>query len=292
MLAEYLGSHGYATAGLVANTSYCSRETGLDHGFTYYEDYLLEKHAFLRTAALVEGALQTLDSIGTHTRAGPIHYLQDLAQSLVRNDGKRDAASINRGFLNWLARRTESEHPFFAFLNYYDAHAPYRLPQGATHRFGRKPRTQDELQIVNDRWDLVDKQTLPRHYLTLGRDAYDNCLAYLDEQLGNLVSELQRRGVLDRTLVVITSDHGEGLGEHDLFDHGESLYSNEIRVPLVVLFPSMTAAGSIVKSAVSLRDLPATIVELVGLNAGAAFPRPVVVESVERFHSCARRNRR
>ena len=129
-----------------------------------------------------------------------------------RNDGKRDAASINRGFLNWLARRTESERPFFAFLNYYDAHAPYRLPQGATHRFGRKPRTQDELQIVNDRWDLVDKQTLPRHYLTLGRDAYDNCLAYLDEQLGNLVSELQRRGVLDRTLVVITSDHGEGLG--------------------------------------------------------------------------------
>jgi arylsulfatase A-like enzyme len=272
MLAEYLGSRGYATAGLVANTNYCSRETGLDRGFTYYEDYTLEKLAFLRTAALFEEVLQTLDSIGTHIGAGPILYLHELARSLVRGDGRRDAASINRGFLNWLAGRPKTGRPFFAFLNYNDAHAPYRLPQGATHRFGLRPRTQDELRIVNDSWDLVDKQNLARHYLMLGRDSYDNCIAYLDEHLGRLVDELEHRGVLDQTLHVVTSDHAEGLGEHDLFDHGESLYNNEIRVPLLILLPSKTKAETIVHSTVSLRDLPATIVELVGLNNGAPFP--------------------
>ena len=71
----------------------------------------------------------------------------------------------------------------------------------------------------------------------MARDAYDSCLAYLDEQLGLLFDELERRGLLDDTLVVITSDHGEGLGEHELFDHGESLYSTEIDVPLLFLLP-------------------------------------------------------
>jgi arylsulfatase A-like enzyme len=271
MLAEYLGARGYATAGFVANTNYCSSETGLDRGFTYYEDYVFEKLGFLRTAALVEEVLRTLDSIGTHTGLGPILYFQEWAQSLLHSGGKKDAASINRGFLDWLAQRPQSGRPFFAFLNYYDAHAPYRLPDGAPHHFGLKPRTRDEIRIVNEVWDTVDKQNLPRHYLMLGRDAYDNCLAYLDERLGLLVDELQRQGVLDRTLVVITSDHGEGLGEHDLFDHGESLYNNEIRVPLLILMPSATGAEKIVHSPVSLRDLPATIVELIGLNVGAPF---------------------
>ena len=50
-----------------------------------------------------------------------------------------------------------------------------------------------------------------------------------------LLDDLQRRGILDRTLVVITSDHGEGLGEHDLFGHSLSLYSTEVRVPLLIL---------------------------------------------------------
>ena len=115
-------------------------------------------------------------------------------------------------------------------------------------------------------------RTCRKHYLNLARDSYDNCLAYLDEQLGHLFDELQRRGVLDRTLVVITSDHGEGLGEHDLFDHGESLYSTEIRVPLLILPPSGGSSGAVVQETVSLRDLPATIVDLVGLGKEAPFP--------------------
>ena len=96
---------------------------------------------------------------------------------------------------------------------------------------------------------MIDKLTLPQHYLTMARDAYDDCLAYLDEQLGVLFDELHHRALLDDTLVVITSDHGEGLGEHDLFDHGESLYSTELDVPLLILLPRKAGPrGSCTKS--------------------------------------------
>ena len=87
-----------------------------------------------------------------------------------------------------------------------------------------------------------------------------------------MFDELERRGVLDRTLVIITSDHGEGLGEHGLFLHGESLYRTEIRVPLLILTPSHRPSGAVVRETVSLRDLPATIVDLIGLGNGSPFP--------------------
>ena len=123
-----------------------------------------------------------------------------------------------------------------------------------------------------DKWNLIDKLQLPEHYTRLALDCYDNCVAYLDERLGQLFDDLGSRGVLDRTWVVIVGDHGEGLGEHDLYGHGESLYSTEIRVPLLILPPLGEQPGAIVRDPVSLRDLPATIVDLVGLAAGAPFP--------------------
>src|SRR5262249_4150317 len=87
-----------------------------------------------------------------------------------------------------------------------------------------------------------------------------------------LIDELRRRGVLDRTLVIIAADHGEGLGEHGLFLHGESLYRTEVRVPLLILPPSGRPAGAVVRQPVGLRDLPARIVDLSGLRDGSPFP--------------------
>jgi arylsulfatase A-like enzyme len=142
---------------------------------------------------------------------------------------------------------------------------------------------------------MIDKSMLTPHYRDLINDCYDSCLTYLDQRLGELFDALERRGVLDRTVVIVTADHGEELGEHRLFDHGVSLYRPEIRVPLLFVLPSdlaspigpdksadMPADGSrtvplspgratVVRDTVSLRDLPATIVDLLGLTAGAPF---------------------
>ena len=185
---------------------------------------------------------------------------------------RKSAEWINRDFLDWFARRREPGRPVFVFLNYLDTHTPYVLPPGARHRFGVNPETKEEFRNVLMDWGVLDKQRLPQRYWSLARDAYDNCVAYLDEQLGALFDELQRRGILDRTLVIITSDHGEGLGEHALFMHGESLYRTEIRVPLLILTPSHRPSGAVVRETVSLRDLPATIVDLIGLGNGSPFP--------------------
>jgi arylsulfatase A-like enzyme len=271
-LAEYLGANGYATAGLVANAQYCSYATGLSRGFTHYEDYSLKRLGFLRTSVIIEEAIRAIVVFGLHQGPGLLYSLQERLSGWLDFGTRRDAGSINRGFLNWLAQRPDPRRPFFVFMNYLDAHTPYKLPDGASHRFGRQPQTQNELRIINESWPVIDKSQLPHHYLTLGRDCYDSCLAYIDEQIGELFAELQRRGVLDRTWVVITADHGEGLGEHDLFGHGESLYSTEIRVPLLIVPPAATTSARVIGEAVSLRDLPATIVELAGLGSGAPFP--------------------
>ncbi len=267
-LAEYLGAHGYATAGFVANAGYCSYETGLARGFTHYEDYVLEQLGVLRTARLIDIALRTLGKLAFLLDQG--WFQQDLNHWFFTE--RKSAEQINHSFLDWFARRREPGRPVFAFLNYLDTHTPYLLPPGARNRFGVNPKSKEVLHDVLMEWDRLDHRRLPRRYRSLARDAYDDCLAYLDEQLGALFDELQRRDILDRTLVIITSDHGEGLGEHDLFLHGQSLYRPEIRVPLLILLPSHHPSGSVVRPTVSLRDLPATIVNLIGLGQRSPFP--------------------
>jgi arylsulfatase A-like enzyme len=272
MLAEYMGAHGYATAGFVSNVQYCSYDTGLARGFTYYEDYLLERLSAFRTSVMVEEALTGIVSMGSRQDTGVLRALQEWLRPLFRYAVRSDAASINRGFLSWLDRRPDPGRPFFAFLNYLDAHSPYEVPSYANHRFGLRPQTPLEQQIIYGQWTAIDKLMLPRDYLTLARNCYDSCLAYLDEEIGRLCDDLKRRGVLEQTWVVITSDHGEGLGEHDLFEHGESLYSTEIHVPLLIVPPSRIKAEGVVRETVSLRDLPATIVDMAGQGDISPFP--------------------
>jgi len=105
----------------------------------------------------------------------------------------------------------------------------------------------------------------------LVRDAYDDCVAYVDLQLGRFFDSLDRAGLLANTLVIITADHGEHLGEHELYGHASSLYDPEIHVPLLVLLPGGAQAGRSIAAPVSLRDLAATVADLTGLG-GSAFP--------------------
>jgi arylsulfatase A-like enzyme len=277
-LARYLGAQGYATAGFVANTEYCSSDTALDSGFAHYEDYELDLEHLrpLRTAVLFECAWNAVSSVSVwlrdHVATGQFHArLQSVIAWLVA-PYRKDAASINREFLGWLSHRPEPRRPFFAFLNYFDAHTPYLPPEGAGFPFGLGPRTLADHVLLIDEWKAIDKSQLLPRYRELIRDSYDNCIAYLDARLGELFDALQRRGVLDHTLVIVTADHGEELGEHNLYEHGESLYRPEIRVPLLIVLPARVERSGVVRETVSLRDLAATIIELAGLPAGAPFP--------------------
>ena len=97
----------------------------------------------------------------------------------------------------------------------------------------------------------------------------------------------EQRSVLDETLVVVASDHGEHLGDHSLFLHGCSLYRQLVGVPLVIVDPKVVPAGRTVAEPVSLRDIPATIVDLVGL-AERTIPWPITRSVLGRDGSAAR----
>ena len=274
-LAEFLGARGYATAGFIANTLYCASDSGLGRGFTSYQDYIFPELTAFKMAVLVSRVLTGMQAI--------VFYLGDwlefaqlrrsvprLWRSLVID--RKGAAVVNREFLDWLSHRVQPERPFLAFLNYFDAHYPYRLPPRRLHRFGVEPTDTRHHALIQYWWDL-DKTRLEPQDLAFVADAYDDCIADLDEQLGSLLDELKRRGVLERTWLVITSDHGESFGEHTgVFCHGSSLYQTELHVPLLIIPPGGNATKQVVKETVSLRDLAATIVDVLGLEAGFPFP--------------------
>lgn len=266
-LAETMKAEGYATAGFAANTVYCSVESGLARGFIHYEDHILTARAILRSSALgrrlldgvVAAALDVATAAGLEPWIGPA------------GNGKpfKDAATIREQFLGWLDRNPG--RPFFAFLNLFDAHDPYMVPAGFHRHFGLKPETHADRLLLNRWWGLGKLRLKPRD-VALARDAYDDCIAYMDEQIGKLLGDLRRRGALDNTVVIVTADHGEQFGEHALYGHGGSLYGPEVHVPLLVAGPIAAAPGTRVAEPVSLRDLPATIADLAGANGRDPFP--------------------
>ena len=255
-LAEYLVSRGYQTAGFSANTACCSYETGLNRGFTHFEDFPTTPRSLLGRTVPGNWILTNISSRGDYHD-----------QKWVRLQS-RDARGTNSAFFDWLHRR-RPDRPFFAFLNDFDAHDPYVPPADYAGRFGIRPKTSRDYQLLIDL--AQTKEMVPFRDVVMARDCYDDCIAFLDDQLGRLLERLQGEGVLDNTIVIITADHGEGFGTHGVFGHGGSVHLDQVAVPLVILSPN-APPGRVVDEPVSLRDLPATVVDQLGLSAGSPFP--------------------
>lgn len=248
-LAEHFSGLGYATAGFVANLGYCSRGTGLARGFAHYEDYPRSLGQVVSNSTL----LRTVADNFTIRR-------------LIENDehlNRITARDINDRFLGWL--RTKPDAPFFAFLNYFDAHEPYLPPAPFDRTFGAGRQNGRHSPLHHAQWNpAAPSKELPADELQEEIDAYDGALAYLDQQLGALLDDLAVRGILDRTLVVITSDHGEEFAEHRVLEHGYSMYRPALHVPLLLILPNSVPAGRRVRTPVSLVDIAATVIDLAG----------------------------
>ena len=255
-LAEVLDGAGYRTGGFVGNLLYTDAEHGLARGFAHYEDRpvslgeVLWNSPLLRTLADDENGL-TLKGLGPH------RYLWH-----------KSAGTINRDFLRWVAQ--DSARPFFAFLNYFDAHDPYLPPPEFRNRFGNieRPGLAARLGKLARGESVRDPA---QHEVDRELQAYESTIAYLDHSLGELAAALERRGLLQNTVMVLTSDHGEEFGEHGGFRHGENLYMTALHVPLVVLAPGRVQGGQRVTAPVSLRDLSASILALIGME-GSRLP--------------------
>lgn len=149
----------------------------------------------------------------------------DLSSAQVQRDGGESLQVAER----WLDGNAGPDSRFFLFLHLYEPHAPYAPPA----RFGRY-------------------------------EPYDGEIAYADEIVGGLFDALRARGLYDDALIVLLSDHGEGLGDHGEQEHGVFLYDEAIRVPLVVKLPGGREAGRRVSVPVQHIDLLPTLLDLLG----------------------------
>lgn len=245
-LAEHFAARGYATGGFIANLRYCAREYGLGRGFQTYRDFALIG------SQLVGSTMAGRRLIGAY---------DDLFDRYVLA-GRKDAERVVDEFLEW--RRAQGTRPYFAFLNFFDAHEPYAPDAPYDLAFlDAEPATRNI--VVGRRHEAQEVEEL--------RGAYDGAIASLDAQLGRLFDELARRGELDRTVVIVTADHGEEFAEHGYLSHGNGLNFPALHVPLIVRWPSGgVPAGARVTTPVSLVDVPATIVEMTGTTERSLLP--------------------
>ncbi|HYV85102.1 MAG TPA: sulfatase-like hydrolase/transferase [Patescibacteria group bacterium] len=245
LLARRLHDAGYRTLAYVENP-WVGKEYGFDAGFDTFDE-------------IWRGVRGTEEDMG--------------------------AARVSKAVESWLAWRDDNpdarRQPFFIFINYFEAHLPYNPPAEERSKFlrpaaGMSAADRDARVERLRRFKHPEevKQILgvgslePADFAILS-DLYDGEIAYVDRHVGEVAGLLRRRGLLDRTVVAVTSDHGEMLGEHGLMDHKLNLYEPVLRVPMVLRYPPAIAPGLRVESPVMLQDLYPTLLSLAGVDQGA-----------------------
>jgi arylsulfatase A-like enzyme len=275
-LAEVLHREGYETLGVAANL-YLRADFGLERGF--------DEFRIPRPVPLLPDEDRSV--LRYQLRRG-LNYVFDTAQfDRLYTFGE----DIDREFFSALNQRQRRSDPFFAFLNYMDAHYPYVPPAPYSSRYpGRHPRfTQDDLVIDQD---IISKgQGQPADYRPHCESQYDGGIAYIDHQIGQLIEGLKRRGQYDNTMIVITSDHGEAFGERNRVGHANSPYQNLLHVGLLIKYPGARRTGTEAQP-VSLIDVAPTALDAVGvkipqtmqglsLAGGAPAPRHIFAETFQ-----------
>jgi arylsulfatase A-like enzyme len=149
--------------------------------------------------------------------------------------------------------------PFFAYLHLVDPHAPYAPRQ----TWDGKPRRPDQPIVTMAALDATHFGRRPPALLALARDLYDGEIRDADDGVSAVLDDLRRRGLLERTLVVVASDHGEEFEEHGRMSHGQQLHRESVDVPLIFSGPGVTPRGH-VPIRVSLMDIVPTILALAG----------------------------
>jgi arylsulfatase A-like enzyme len=193
------------------------------------------------------------------------------------------AADVNRSLLKWLDQ--DRARPFFAVVNYFDVHYPYAPPKRYEAKF-YDGGIQLDCRIGARRtlnpfsfWDAWEQFAhLSPECLHQQMNEYDGAIAYVDDQVRALMSELQKRALDKNTLVVITSDHGESFREHGLVFHGTALYLEQIHIPLIFWAPGRIPAARRVTAPVSIASIPSTVADLLGNGSEKSFPLPSLAQ--------------
>ncbi|MFN2426686.1 MAG: sulfatase [Candidatus Binatia bacterium] len=226
-LAEVLQKRGLKTAGFSANMAFVNPEKGFDQGFDVFE--VLTRRA--RADESKEKIFGKVASEASTVTDRAIRHLDEVGGQ-----------------------------PFFLYVHYIDPHTPYNAPAPYRERFvtesvGVVRKSHDDLFAISGTISAGDDDV--PHLIEL----YDGEIAYTDAQIGRLLGHLEDAGLMERTLVVITSDHGEEFLEHRGWVHGTTLYREQVQVPLIVRMPDGAGGGRRIAEPIELVDVGPSLLE-------------------------------
>ncbi len=222
---------GYRT-GCISNNAYVSEEYGLTQGFQYV-----------------------------------VPLFEDLNRPYPSAVATHDLA------LEWIRKVRSEGGPYFLFINDIEPHLPYTPPDEFAERFVSPDLDPKVVQAARElrsmRWfrHNLGIETLPAEQIRALSDLYDAEIACLDYEVGRFTDALREEGLLDDTLLIVTSDHGEYLGDHGMASHELGLYRALRHIPLVIRLPGAARAGEVSDEVVRLEDVYATIEEICRLPA-------------------------
>ncbi|HEC99748.1 MAG TPA: hypothetical protein ENN18_05140 [Proteobacteria bacterium] len=254
-LAQILSENGYETIGFSTNPWF-NKETNLSKGFKEFKLYSEGKSRKRRLLRKISPFVNFVFKKRGLTEPGCSH---DVVDEVI--DSLEEI-------------RTKKETPFFLYAHFMDPHLPYQpykkyikaILQGSNRKRLKQIMNYPLLKdgIVHVRYNL-GLESLKDEALDIFRMAYDAAIRELDDAIGNLTEYLRKSGILDDSVLIIASDHGENIGDHGLMDHQLCLYDTLLKVPLIIVgngFPKNHKH----KKQVQLHQLFYTILEATGIN--------------------------
>jgi len=269
-MAEFLHAKGYATAGFIGSFALAS-VFGVNQGFqTYEESFIGDPASYIERK--VEASTKdnaSIEAIIPNTKVGHI---------------ARSAEEVNQAFFKWLEHKKEDK--FFAFVHYYDPHFPYHPAEKwyKKHLESIPPNTpmaQEEREPVENAFkQMID----PNIQFTAARidsikyppeinallQLYRSEIEYADYAVGQVVEKLEKEGLLSKTILIVTADHGENLVEHwnfnSFFRHGFLTYETEIHIPFILSCPGILPPNRRVQRVSSQIDIFPTVMDLVNIS--------------------------
>lgn len=241
VLAEHLKRRGYRTAAFSAN-EWVSPETGFGRGF---DAFFTQRY-------------------NNRIASRAVTYGRSAGDRLLRRKDS-GARRTNQALLEWL---DTDDTPFFAYVHYQEARIPVDPPSPYDEMFVQPGSPASRVTSVNQDCDryFVGKETLEKPALERLCALYDGALHYVDSRLQQVAASLQERDLWDRTLVVITGDHGESLGERGLLGHRFTLADSLLRVPLILRCPRSVPQGFALEEFAQTTDVLPTILELLDIE--------------------------
>ncbi len=227
-IAEILQDQGFITYSYVANAN-LKAIFNFDQGFDFFDDYLMRdklRYICLRNTIPFNIVIKKITGKGFEAH-GP----------------ERDNIKlVNKRVIPWLKKYKDEN--FFMYIHYMDPHAPYWPPRPYRNMFPCDKKDNNSKDI----------------------SLYDGEIRFADEYIGKLFDRLKAWGIYDKTLIIITADHGEAFGEHGDRAHGHTIYQHQLKVPLIIKYAKSLPQGKIIEPQVRNIDIMPTILDILNIS--------------------------